>query len=193
MSSTDGPCLGPEARATLLQVARQSVEHGVAHGTPLRVDAGDFEPELQEERATFVTLRLVGALCGCIGTCQPLQPMVEDVALNAHSAAFRDPRFAQVTQTDLPALRFHISLLSIPEPMEFVSEAELLEQIRPGVDGLLLAEGRSRGTLLPSVWDVLPEAESFLRQLKLKAGLAADHWSSAVTVQRYTAESIEEE
>jgi AMMECR1 domain-containing protein len=62
--------------------------------------------------------------------------------------------------------------------------------MRPGVDGLLLQLGDSRGTLLPSVWETLPDPQTFLRHLKLKAGLREDFWSRDITVFRYTAESI---
>jgi AMMECR1 domain-containing protein len=67
----------------------------------------------------------------------------------------------------------------------FSSEADLLAQIRPGIDGLLLEAGGYRGTFLPSVWDSLPDSREFLRQLKRKAGLSPDYWGSDVLVSRY--------
>lgn len=157
------------------------------------MQAQDYGPELRQKRATFVTLRINGNLRGCIGTCEPLRPMVEDVAHNAAAAAFMDPRFPPMTESELDGLHIHISLLSVPERMAVSSEAELLQQVRPGVDGLLLQEGARRGTLLPSVWEALPEPEDFVHQLKLKAGLPADYWSPDVVVYRYTAESISED
>jgi AMMECR1 domain-containing protein len=66
------------------------------------------------------------------------------------------------------------------------SEDDLLRQIRPGVDGLILQAGFRRGTFLPSVWAELPEKELFLTHLKLKAGLPADYWSDTLRVFRYT-------
>jgi AMMECR1 domain-containing protein len=72
------------------------------------------------------------------------------------------------------------------EPIAFQSEQELLAQIRQGVDGLLLEEGPYRGTLLPSVWEDIPEPCDFLRRLKQKAGLSANYWSNTLTVKRYT-------
>jgi uncharacterized protein len=74
--------------------------------------------------------------------------------------------------------------------MTFTSEADLLAQIRPGIDGLILSDGQARGTFLPSVWDSLPEPRDFLNQLKRKAGMPADHWSDRVRVARYTTESF---
>ena len=74
--------------------------------------------------------------------------------------------------------------------MVFDSEQDLLKQIRPRVDGLILKDGNYRGTFLPSVWKSLPDAELFLQHLKLKAGLPADHWSDSLEVWRYTTESF---
>lgn len=191
MSSSKMTSLGEEQERTLLQVARDAVAYGVEHRRPLMVKAAEHVPALRTVRATFVTLRIKGELRGCIGTCQPLRPLVEDVAHNAHAAAFMDPRFAPLSHAELDGLQIHISLLTIPEKMSFSSEEDFLAQVRPGVDGLLLEEGGRKGTLLPAVWEALPDVGQFVRQLKLKAGLSADYWSEKVRVSRYAAESIE--
>ncbi len=76
--------------------------------------------------------------------------------------------------------------------MDFDSEADLLRQLRPGVDGLVLECGHHRGTFLPAVWKDLPNPAKFLDQLKRKAGLTADFWSPEVEVRRYSTESWSE-
>ena len=75
--------------------------------------------------------------------------------------------------------------------MTFKSESDLIHQLKPGVDGLILTEGDHRGTFLPSVWERGLDAQTFLNHLKLKAGLPEDYWSDTLKVQRYTVESIE--
>jgi AmmeMemoRadiSam system protein A len=129
-------------------------------------------------------------LRGCIGTIEARKPLVEDVASNARGAAFRDTRFSALTWTEYERLDIHISVLSQPEPLQFSSEEELLAQLRPRVDGLIIEEGYHRGTFLPSVWEQLPTPHEFLQNLKHKAGLAPDYWSSRIRVRRYTTESI---
>jgi AMMECR1 domain-containing protein len=62
--------------------------------------------------------------------------------------------------------------------------------LRPGVDGLLLRQGRLRGTLLPGVWRHVADAREFVREVKRKAGLPDDHWSDELEALRYTVESI---
>lgn len=174
----------------LLKLARLSIVYGLETGHPFSVDLREFPPELVKPGATFVTLEKNHQLRGCIGMLEAVLPLAEDVAENAFSAAFRDPRFPPVQQSELDQLEIHISILSDPEPMTFSSEQDLLAQIRPNVDGLILQDGYHRGTFLPSVWDSLPDKKQFLRHLKNKAGLPADYWSDTIKVQRYTAEYI---
>lgn len=175
---------------TLLALARASIEHGLAQGRPMPVKVADYEPALRELAASFVTLQQQGNLRGCIGTLAAYRPLVEDVAGQAFAAAFKDPRFPPVRQEELAGLDIHISVLTAPEPLRFTSEEDLLRQIRPGIDGLILEDGRHRGTFLPSVWDSLPDSRLFLNHLKRKAGLPENYWSPTLAVQRYTAEYI---
>ena len=180
-----------EHQSLLLQVARDAISQALEKSAvPRRSLFQGLEniPELKEERATFVTLTIGGALRGCIGMLEACRPLVEDVAENARAAAFSDPRFAPLSKDEFEKTEIHISVLSPPEEMVFSSEADLIAQIRPGVDGLILQEGGRRGTFLPSVWEELPEVELFLMHLKMKAGLPNTYWSDTLRVSRYTAE-----
>ena len=186
--STD--TLTEDERDRLLAIAQESVRHGLLQGSPLPVHPAEYPIPLKALRASFVTLHLGGQLRGCMGHLEALQPLVVDVAENAYAAAFRDPRFSPVRATELDGLEYQVSVLSPATPLRFASEADLLGQLRPGVDGLILREGARRGTFLPSVWTSLPEPAQFLTQLKLKAGLAPNHWSDTLQVSRYTTESF---
>ncbi|RKX47553.1 MAG: AMMECR1 domain-containing protein [Verrucomicrobia bacterium] len=180
-----------EVQNLLLQIARRAIFSELTGKTtpPL----ADVPGDLMEERATFVTLELGGRLRGCIGMLEACRPLAEDVAQNARAAAFEDPRFPPVSCKEFELLEIHISVLSPPEELAFSSEADLLAQIRPGVDGLILQEGFRRGTFLPSVWEELPEKEEFLGHLKLKAGLPGVYWSDTLRAFRYTAEYFGED
>ena len=172
----------------LLALARQSIANGLQTGRPLAVHAQDYSPELQQWRASFVTLERNGQLRGCIGMLEAVRPLVIDVAENAFAAAFRDRRFPPLAADELPGLDLHVSVLSPSEPIKFDSEQALIAQLRPGIDGVILDERGRRGTFLPSVWDDLPEPRQFLRHLKQKAGLPADYWSETLRAFRYTTE-----
>lgn len=152
--------------------------------------AAQEAPALQAERASYVTLEQQGQLRGCIGHLEAVTALACDVAENAYAAAFRDPRFSPVSAQELDGLQIKISVLTPPEPIAFSTETELLEAIEPGIDGLILSDGTRRGTFLPSVWSQLPTREGFLRHLKQKAGLAPNHWSPRIRVERYRTESF---
>jgi len=175
---------------TLLQVAADSIRHGLETGNALKVEVTDYSAALQQPGASFVTLTIQRQLRGCIGRLQATRPLVEDVAQNAYSAAFEDSRFLPLNDTEYDQLEYHISILNPAEPLEFDSETDLLQQLRPGVDGLILEDRGRRATFLPSVWDSLPSAADFLRHLKMKAGLSPDYWSNTLRAQRYTVEEF---
>ncbi len=181
--------LAPPLKQQLLHLAGESIEKGLC-GKTLAIRADDYPEPLRVSRATFVTLHVEEKLRGCVGTLEARQPLVQDVVSNAFSAAFRDTRFSALTWPEYERLDIHISILSLPEPMQFSSEEDLLAQLRPQVDGLIIEAGFSRGTFLPSVWEQVPTPREFLRHLKLKAGLHPDYWSGRIRVQRYTTESI---
>ncbi|ALG66533.1 AmmeMemoRadiSam system protein A [Beggiatoa leptomitoformis] len=174
----------------LLSVAREAIQQRLATGKAVAISPDTFEPALQAVRASFVTLMLKGNLRGCIGTLIASQSVISDVAYHAQAAAFHDPRFPPVTNNEFSLLDIHISVLNPAEPLIFNSEAMLLQQLRPHIDGLIFEVAGHKATFLPSVWESLPTPDVFLRQLKQKAGLPADFWSDSVKAQRYTVESI---
>ena len=137
---------------------------------------------------TFVTLHWHGrALQGCIGSLEPVRGVVDDVVRNATLAATRDPRGRALVLADVDHLEVELSILSPLERVPGTSEAEILAQLRPGVDGVVLEVGDRSGTLLPAVWDDVPDAAAFWRALERKAGLATTAWSPTTKVWRYTA------
>lgn len=185
MSLRDADCDAP-----LLALARRSIEHGLAEGRPLAVVLETLPIAARAPGASFVTLRRERALRGCIGSLEPRRPLAEDVAANAWSAAFADPRFAPLARAELEGLAVSVSLLEPSRPLPVRSEAELLATVEPGVDGLVLRVGERRATFLPAVWKSLPEPRAFVAELKRKAGLPADYWSDALAFERYRVREI---
>jgi len=187
-SETPAVDLSPESAEAdergnvLIRLARAAI--GGMFGLTLPVDEG--HAFLRETAATFVTLTRHGRLRGCIGTLEPRRTLLDDVKLNAKAAAFLDPRFDPLTQTEFSTTLVEVSLLSHAEPLAFTTEADAIAQIRPCVDGLILEHGGNRGTFLPQVWDHIPDAAEFLRELKRKAGLEPEFWAQDVKLQRYT-------
>ncbi|MFH0940052.1 MAG: AmmeMemoRadiSam system protein A [Planctomycetota bacterium] len=180
----------PDQRQTLLEIAAASIAYSLKHYKALPVQIVKYQLELQALRATFVTLYLNEKFQGCIGALRAIRPLALDVARNAHSAAFEDPRGGAIREPDLKRLKIIISVLSEAEPMQFKNEADVIAQLRPGVDGVIFEDGGRVGTLLPSVWESLIDPRAFFEHTKLKAGLSAHYWSPTVIVKRYTTESF---
>ena len=177
----------------LLQWARTALAYGVAHGHAPPVHTAEFSPGLCEQRAVFITLMKDGRLRGCIGHLEATQPLVNDIAENAVAAALEDPRFPPVTSAEIPAISIAISVLTPPEPLAFKDEADLLQKLRPGIDGLIIGEGRRRATFLPSVWEELPDPRDFLQHLKMKAGWPPGYWSERIQAWRYESVYLSED
>jgi len=180
-----------EEKRSLLGIAIQSIRYGLQHNAALPVEVSDYSPQLQADAASFVTLNLHKQLRGCIGTLEAHQPLIRDVAEHAYAAAFSDPRFTPVSAAEIDQLEIHISILTPGEPINFDNEADLLKQLQPGVDGLILQDSSHRATFLPSVWEQLEEPDAFLSHLKRKAGWPAGYWSDDIRAFRYRAISIE--
>lgn len=122
-------------RQRLLVIAHASIAHGLAHGCAARIEPGQESPALQAPGAAFVTLELYGQLRGCIGSLEPHEgrTLAADVSENAYAAAFRDPRFAPLSQHELAPLLISISVIGPREPIVCTSEDALLAALRPGL------------------------------------------------------------
>ena len=170
----------------LLQIARTSISRALHVACPAVSAVDESLPWLRQPGATFVTLTQRGDLRGCIGSLQACDPLIEDVSSNAISAALRDRRFAPLTSDELDTVDLEVSLLSELQPLEFASEADVLAQLSPGIDGVVFEYGHYRSTFLPQVWESLVQPQQFLAKLKSKAGLSDEFWADGIKLSRYT-------
>jgi AmmeMemoRadiSam system protein A len=175
---------------TLCHLALDSIDHGLMHYAPIAVDLTAVPPLLREPRACFVTLTRQGRIRGCVGTPSAVKPLAEDLVQNAYSAGFRDPHHPPLEARERVDLAVSVAVLSSTEPVRSHTEEALLHALRPGVDGLLISDGRCRALHLPSIWGTWAEPTEFLKQLKRKAGMAPDHWSSSFSAWRFTTASV---
>lgn len=168
----------------LISIARRTLEE--AFGGP-KVVMPEQHPWLMEKRAVFVTLHKRGELRGCVGQLAPRHTLFDAVREAAMGAAFRDNRFMPLGEHELPEVDIEVSVLSPLERLEASSEAEALEQIRAGVDGVVLTHGFRSGVFIPEMWKQLPDKKEFFFYLKRKAGLPMD-WLPGTQVERFTAQ-----
>ncbi len=176
-----------EERLFLLELARKSIESELS-GVHLTIP-DVVSPSLLQHRGAFVTLHKHGQLRGCIGTFVADKPLYKVVQEMAVSAAFRDPRFPPLSETELPKIDLEISVLTPLRPVEDI------EEIQVGTHGIYLMNGPCHGVLLPQVateygWD----RETFLDHTCLKAGMYPGCWKEPATrIYIFSAEIFSEQ
>jgi AmmeMemoRadiSam system protein A len=180
--------LAERDRQTLLTIAGQSISTGLVTRQPLSMEWDAFSAALRQPRSSFVTLKIGERLRGCMGNLAASRCLVHDVVFNAFAAAFRDPRFSPLTVQELVQLSITVSVLGPFEPLTARTEDDLLQQLRPGVDGVVLTHAGRQATLLPAVWRSVETPRAFLETLKRKARLPAEFWSPDLEFARYTTE-----
>lgn len=191
-AATPETCSAAERRF-LLELARRAVREVVSTGQALALPPTDLSATLTATRGCFVTLKKAGGLRGCIGHINAQLPLYRAVIENAGSAAVRDPRFLPVAPREVPDLRIEISVLSSPQPLAFNSPEDLLRQLQPHRDGVVLKIGGRVSTYLPQVWENIPDKVDFLNSLAEKAGHAPNAWRGPnVGVSIYHVDSFAE-
>ncbi len=176
------------AKKTILKELGESVEEN-------SLDDEIAKDEILNKKAgVFVTLLKNGELRGCIGTIVSDKSIIEGVKENAINAAFNDPRFPPLSKEELKDLKIEVSILTPPKKVNYRDPKDLLNKIRPNIDGVIIQKGFSKATFLPQVWEKLPDPEDFLTHLCLKAGLPGNIWKiEPLEVYTYEVVAFEEE
>jgi len=159
-----------------VHIARTIVECHVKHEKPPEFKVPDIFKKMS---GVFVTLTTYpdDELRGCIGYPEPVMPLIDALHDSAVSAASRDPRFPPVKPIELKKIKIEVSLLTPPEEVVVDRPLKLVGCVKVGEDGLIVHRNWAKGLLLPQVpvewgWD----AEEFLCQTCVKAGLTPDSW-----------------
>ncbi len=162
----------------LLEIARNAISKSIRGLSLDPLNLSDYSEELIAPGASFVTLTKArnGDLRGCIGTLEAYQPLLIDVQKHAVDAALEDYRFSPVSFDELAGLKIEISRLSTPVPLDYEKPEDLIQLLRPGVDGVVIRYGNMKATFLPQVWEKVPNVEEFLTHLCIKMGGPADLW-----------------
>jgi len=182
--------LGPPEGGLLLDIADAAIVDGLLGRPPAAPPLAAVPPALRALRGVFATLTIDGELNGCIGTIKGVEALSHATARHAWSAAFDDPRLPPLRPADYAQLTIEVSVLSPLAPIPAHSRADLLAQLRPEIDGLVIAAGHHQGVFLPTVWEQLTEPSVFLTHLQLKAGLDPSWWPPGMRAWRFTTEKF---
>ena len=132
---------------------------------------------LKQKGACFVSLHNAdGSLRGCIGTILSTRnSLKEEIENNALSAAFQDPRFPPLKESELETLDISVDVLSNPEP---VHSFEMLDAKKYGV---IVSAGYRRGVLLPDLEGV----DTIEQQLHIAMQKAGIKFQTPIQVERF--------
>lgn len=186
--------LTPDERGILLKLARRAVEASAGGLDLPDIDLDALPARLRALGVSFVTLTNPDdSLRGCIGALEASRPLALDVIEHAAAAAVEDHRFRAVRPEEVPGLHIEISILTPPRALTWDDPCELLEMLRPNVDGVILRDNQRRATFLPQVWEKIPDPRAFLNQLCQKMGAPADLWKrKKLLVEVYQVEEFHE-
>lgn len=162
--------------ADLLAEARRTVETYLAYGEAPKQSA-EFQNRYSAKSGVFVTITQNDSLRGCIGYPDPHQRLCDALSDAAIAAATRDPRFKPLTLEDVSKVAFEVTVLEPPDMIKKDTPEEIIRDITPGRDGLIVRGRGHSGLLLPQVsveygWS----SEEFLRNVCQKAGLGPEAW-----------------
>lgn len=183
-----------EQKQFLLNLARESAEIYLKKGKRIEINEEEVPNNLKDKKGCFVTFIEDEQLRGCVGYIIPQKPLYECVIDNAINAAINDERFSPVIYEEMKDIKIDVSVLSVPILLEHNNSEEILSKLKPLEHGVILQRGEYQSTYLPSVWNQIPEKQSFLSNLCIKGNMEAECWKDMKTeVYVYTAEDFSEQ
>ncbi|MGH7134321.1 MAG: AmmeMemoRadiSam system protein B, partial [Pirellulales bacterium] len=176
------PELTAEQKQTLLRAAARVVA-ATATGRPITLTDAGLDPfGAVPVLGAFVTLRRNRRLRSCCGAMSDSVNLAHAVFHAAVRSTIDDHRFPAVTPHELAYLDLDVWVLHTQRQVTVLGEARR-EVVTIGKHGLQIAAGDRRGLLLPGVAvENNLDAESFLQQVCLKAGLHPTAWKDDHTV-----------
>jgi len=167
--------LNKEEERSLLQIARNTLKAYIPGHKKPDIYTSGFSEKLKMHAGAFVTLKINGALRGCIGRFTsdvPLYLLIREMSI---AASTQDNRFDPVSPAEVDKLEIEISVLS---PMQKIKS---IDEITLGRHGIYIKKDWNSGTFLPQVatetgWT---KTEFLGHCARDKAGIGWDGWKDA--------------
>ncbi len=153
---------------------------------------GDLPPIFNENRGVFVTLHKNQDLRGCIGYPEPVMTLLDAITDSAVNAALHDPRFPPVQPDEIAHIVIEVTVLTPPVKID-AKPQDMPKHVEIGKHGLIIKKGLYQGLLLPQVAEEYGfDAEEFLSQTCIKAGLVPDAWLTGAEVFSFEGQIFKE-
>ncbi|MBI5326576.1 MAG: AmmeMemoRadiSam system protein B [Ignavibacteriae bacterium] len=159
------PDLTDEDKKVIMEIAKKAVKSAVLNSA-IDVDESKISERLNDEYASFVTLKEDGMLRGCMGQTFTTSSLINSVIEAGRLASTRDPRFNPVSEKELNKLEYEVTVLS---RMKKILDPE---EIVVGRDGVYIRLENSGALFLPQVapeqkWDRTELLENLCRKARL--------------------------
>ncbi|MEM1578853.1 MAG: TIGR00296 family protein [Archaeoglobaceae archaeon] len=172
-----------------VKLARRAIEEYLESRRIIKEQIGGV---FSQKRGVFTTLIKNNDLRGCIGFPYPIKRLDEAIIESAIAAAVDDPRFEPVRRSEMDEILVEITILTEPEKIN-AKPKDLPKFVEIGKHGLMVRKGYFSGLLLPQVAVEFGfDAEEFLSQTCMKAGLSPDCWLTGVEVYRFEGQIFKE-
>ncbi len=164
-----------------MRAARSAIQSHLLGAVPNSDPATNSR--LLQLQGVFVSLLDISRgrkLRGCIGVPLQEKPLLSQLTRVAIEATTMDPRFDPVDFDEFRhKIVVEVTILTPAEEIKVKNPLEFRDRVVVGRDGLIVEGLASRGPLLPQVAvEEGFEAEEFLSQCCMKAGLLPDAWLS---------------
>ena len=175
----------------LIRAAENALARAIEKKKRYTPSRQEYSDTLFDRGAVFVNISREGGPGVLKGSLNRQRGTVFNLADSVFAATAENKDFADITTDDLPDFEIKIELLTGFMPVSYENEADLLDKLQPGIDGIIIRSGDRQALLLPSEWKDYEDKQAFLNSLKLKAGLNPGYWSNKIKVYRFYTVEIE--
>jgi uncharacterized protein len=154
------------SQSLLLTVARQSIVEVLEATRSIDVaHLKETHPILKEKIATAITLHLGDEIRSHYCSLHPEKSLVDDLIQNAKIAAFESTVYPPITTSEYLHVSVEVSILSPLQLLKYKDLDDLISQITPHKDGIVMRYEDNESYLFADAWPSEPDTVSILSDL----------------------------
>ncbi len=192
--------LNNEDKSSILKVAKKTIAYAMRYDKIMPIEIESFSDILRTPWGLFVTIETEkntniykSRSLGSKGSVKSTYPLIKGVVEYSYGAGFKDERFYPLNIERVENFTLNISICSIPLAINCSSDMDIIRQLVPYKDGILLEVNDVKSSFSPNVWKLLPRAKDFWLNLRKKANLRTGVWSDSFKISRYYTVELRED
>jgi len=154
------------SQSLLLEVARQSITEVLEASRHIDVERLKEEhPILNEKMATAVTLYLDNEVRAHYCSLHPKKSLLDDLIHTAKVAAFESDIYPPISTSQYLHVSIQVSILTPLKLLSYQNIDELISQIAPFEDGIIMSYRGNESYIFPDAWSKKQNINDVLNQL----------------------------